>query len=254
MTEIRQRWRLLVRRDAPAQALVHREVCELWEASLEAAAIPIARTEGERPRPRITFAVPVPAGMLAEREPIEIGLLERWPVARLRAALEGGVPAGHAIVDLHDVWIGAPSIAGQVVGADYRFAVDAETDEMVRATRSLLDASRLPRERARGDRVRTYDLRPLLVGIAVEGAGVEERGRPASPTASCPLVRARLRHDPELGVGRPDELVAALGEAVGRVILAGVITRERLWLAEDTMGADVPPPLSSVARDSPARI
>ena len=55
-----------------------------------------------------------------------------------------------------------------------------------------------------------YDLRPFVDDVEV-----------AEPDGA-PVVRMTLRHDPEKGVGRPEELLAALGEAVGQAAGAGV--------------------------------
>ena len=66
----------------------------------------------------------------------------------------------------------------------------------------------------------TYDLRPLLGDVAVES------GPPV-------VVRARTRFDPELGSGRPEEVVAALADRMGAPLEMGAIVRERLLLDED---------------------
>jgi hypothetical protein len=65
-----------------------------------------------------------------------------------------------------------------------------------------------------------YDLRPLLIAIDV---------RPG-PAAS---VRVRTRFHPELGTGRPDEVLAALSEAAGVAVEPVSIVRERLIVSDD---------------------
>jgi hypothetical protein len=47
------------------------------------------------------------------------------------------------------------------------------------------------------------------------------------------LLRARTRFHPVLGTGRPEEVVAALGEAVGAPLDVTSVVRERLILAEE---------------------
>jgi hypothetical protein len=66
-----------------------------------------------------------------------------------------------------------------------------------------------------------YDLRPLLVDRAVAEAG--------PPT----VIVARTRFHPELGTGRPEEVVAALGDALGAPIDVASVVRERLVLADE---------------------
>ena len=47
------------------------------------------------------------------------------------------------------------------------------------------------------------------------------------------VLRARTRFDPVLGTGRPEEVVAALGDAVGAPLVVASIVRERLILADE---------------------
>jgi hypothetical protein len=46
-------------------------------------------------------------------------------------------------------------------------------------------------------------------------------------------IRARTRFDPVRGTGRPEEVVAALGDRLGRPLSVASIVRERLILADE---------------------
>jgi hypothetical protein len=82
-------------------------------------------------------------------------------------------------------------------------------------------AHALPRERAKGGGVVVYDLRPLLLDLCVA-------------TAGPPVVlRARTRIHASLGSGRPEEVVAALGQTLGIPIVARSVVRERVLLGEE---------------------
>ena len=220
--EPRQRWRLVVARSAGAPELAQREVAEGWVAAIEAAGLPVAWTEGARSRPRIAFGAPLPVGMAADAELIDVVLTERWPVWRLREALTDRLPVGWSLVDLQDVWLAGPPLAGRVAAADYRvtLAGAVPVDRLRACAAELLAAPSLPRSRARGDDSVVYDLRPLLIDIAIED------GPPV-------MLRCRTRFHPELGTGRPEEVVAALGDRVGEVLQASSIVRDRLVLVED---------------------
>jgi radical SAM-linked protein len=220
--EPRQRWRLVVARDPGGPQVAQRDVVDAWTAAIESAGLPVARTEGDRPRPRISFGAPLPVGMAAERELIDIVLVERWPAWRVREVLEGRLPEDWRLVELADVWLAGPPLAGRVAAADYRIVLAGRPDaaSLGRAAAELLAADRLPRERAKGTGAVPYDLRPLLIDIAV---------RPGPPV----VVTARTRFHPELGTGRPEEVLAALGERSGADIAAGSIVRERLLLGDD---------------------
>lgn len=220
--EPRQRWRLVVARDAEAPTASQRETADAWTAAVEAAGLPLARTEGDRPRAKIAFGAPLPVGMAAERELIDIVLVQRLPAWRVREALADRVPAGWHIVELIDVWLAGPPLAGRVAAADYRIALAGSVDaaELGRAASDLLHADRLPRERAKGAGTVTYDLRPLLIDVAVA---------PGPPL----VVRTRTRFHPELGTGRPEEVLAALGDRLGTKLEAASVVRERLLLVDD---------------------
>jgi len=126
------------------------------------------------------------------------------------------------VVELQDVWLAGPPLAGRVAAADYEIVLAgaAPPDLLRAAAAALLAAARLPRQRARGDSTVEYDLRPLLIDISVaEGPPV--------------VITTRARFHPELGTGRPEEVVAALGDQLGQSLETASIVRERLVLVDD---------------------
>jgi radical SAM-linked protein len=202
--------------------VAQRDVVDAWTAAFESAGLPVARTEGDRPRPRISFGAPLPVGMAAERELIDVVLVERWPAWRVREALEPRLPQGWRLVELSDVWLAGPPLAGRVAAADYRIDLKGRPDmaSLTRAAGGILAADHLPRERLKGTGAVTYDLRPLLVDVAVQ---------PGPPV----VVTTRTRFHPELGTGRPEEVLAALADRLGTDLEAAAIIRERLLLVDD---------------------
>lgn len=221
IAEPRQRWRLVVARAAGAPEQPQRDVAEAWAKAIDAAGLPVAWPEGARPRPRIAFGAPLPVGMAANGELIDVVLTERWPAWRVREALGAHVPAGWRQVELLDVWLAGPPLAGRVAAADYRVTLTGEVpvDRLRASADELLAMPRLPRHRAKGDDSVEYDLRPLLIDIAIEDG---------PPT----VLTTRTRFHPELGTGRPDEVVAALADRCGTPLEITSIVRERLVLAE----------------------
>lgn len=224
--EVRQRWRLTVQRRADAPALPSKELLAAWEAGFAGCGLPIAGLELPAARPRIVFGAPLPAGMAADRELLDVFLTERLAVAEVREALAGALPPGHVLLDIHDVWLGEQALPGQVVAADYRVRVAAsdgpplERASLQAACDELTRAPALPRTRDKGGRAIAYDLRPLFAGASA--SAVEADGRAT--------LRIRTRFDPERGVGRPEEVVAAIGEALARSLEVLEIVRERVLL------------------------
>jgi radical SAM-linked protein len=219
--EPRQRWRVAYARRLPATPeTAGREYAALWERSLARSGLPLV--EVAPGRPKLVFAAPLPLGIAARRELFDVWLTELRTAWQVREAVESVLPPDHKIVDLENVWLGAAALPGRVVGADYLVTLGEEVaagDLDVAATR-LVTARSLPRERAKGTGVKAYDLRPLLGDVAVVAR---------SPA----VVRIRTLAVPELGSGRPDEVLAALGDAAGITLEPREMVRERLVLADD---------------------
>jgi hypothetical protein len=198
-----------------------RALSEAWDKALEATGLPVYRPAGKM-RAHVAFGAPVPASIALEHELADIVLTELVPRWRVRETLTPVVPEGWQILDLHDVWLGEPPLAGQVAAADYRIELEgADAETITAAAAAILGAASLVRERTKGAETVRYDLRPLLIDVAVGSDGPP------------PVVRARTRFHATLGTGRPEEVVAALGDAAGRNLDIGAIVRERLILVAE---------------------
>lgn len=226
-TEPRQRWRLEFERDADTPELLALGAAgiETVVTRLEATGVVVARSGG---RPRLTLAAPLPLGISGDRELADVFITTRQPITVVRQGIEGALPAGHRLVDLHDVWVGEPALAAQVEAADYRIELellDGGAAALAQACRALLEAETLPRTRTKGGRDVTYDLRPLLADVRAIDAG------------AATILAIRTRFSPERGAGRPDEVMAAVAEAANRQLTARATRRVRLWLTSE------PPPI-----------
>ena len=221
--EPRQRWRLTVRRSIDALPLAQRELLAAWDAAVGGSGLPIVVGGPAKPRPRVVFGAPLTVGMPSDGELLEIVLTQRLPAWQVREALTGRLPVGWSVADLADVWLGGPPLAGRVAAADYRVTLggSAEVDSVARAADALLAARSIPRERAKGSGTVSYDMRPLLVDVRVTKPG------------RSVTIRIRTRFHPELGTGRPEEVVLALGELIGSPLAIEAIVRERLLLADE---------------------
>ena len=239
MSEARQRWRLIVARGEAARNLVQRDVTVAWEAAFRASGLPLAETEGTVPRLRVAYGAPVPVGMLAEREPIDLALFERRRIHEVRASLERVIASGYRLVDLYDVWPGAPTLAASIVAGDYRADVSAadgstvSRDALGTAIAALLDASSVVREREKAGSVVEVDIRPHILALRLDEAvaPVEPTFEPPAVDGSLDLLM-RLRLGGEGGVGRPDEVVAAVAERLGRPLTTHGLSRERVILTD----------------------
>lgn len=227
--EPRQRWRIVFARAAPPSP-EHGDGVAAWEAALASAGLPLAFSQGRAVRSRVALAAALPIGVAGEAELADMVLTERLTRPHLRSSLEGRMPDGHRLVDLFDVWLGEPSLAARLAAADYRLDVrGAGVAELAEACRALLASATLERSRPKGEgRSVIYDLRPLLLGLEA----LPEAAASDVPDGAA-VVRVRLRHGQEGGAGRPDEVVLALGERLGRQVTVASAVRERLLTSDE---------------------
>jgi len=229
-----QRWRLTFARTASAADLTPREQTAAWGAVV-AAILADGAARGTGPgsvsaapgdRARFIAAAPLPAGMSADRELTDLLLPSRWRLPDLRERLETALPAGHQLVDLHDVWVGEPSLPSQLVAGDYLVTLAGPAVSLEPSVNELLRAKWVPRHRQKGDSMVTDDQRPLIVDVRV---------------AAPDCLWMRLRFDPALGTGRPEDVVRALGEMANVDLQPTCRHRERLWLRDELPAQDRPP-------------
>jgi radical SAM-linked protein len=242
MSEALQRWRIVFARDEEARYLAHLDAVTQWERAFRRGAIPIATTGGFSARPKLVFAAPLQLGMLAEHELVDLFLAERLTAPALRRRLSGGMPAGYRVIDLHDVWMGAPALAPQLVAADYRMTLfGAERKDLESAAVRLMYREELTRERRRESKTVTYDLRPLIIDLRVrdtDPAALAAAGVPDGVSTRAAELWMRLRHSQERGSGRADEVVAALADELD-LRAAGVASDENAIQASTDRASDV---------------
>lgn len=229
-----QRWRLVLARSAVEPDQAQRSQQAAWEAALVGSGLPVAGLDGPRARPRFASAAPLAAAVPGEGELVDVWLVERLPRWRVREALAGALPPGHTLVDVQDVWLGEAPLPGRVFASVYRAALGpgVDADAVRSAAEALCAAASLPRERRKGEATVAYDLRPFVESIEVADA--------TGPGVEAVVIRMTLRHDPEKGVGRPEELLAALEERAAFPLDARGMVRERLVLADPAIPVEPP--------------
>ena len=143
-------------------------------------------------------------------------------------------PAG-SLVDLADVWLGGPPLAGAPAAADYRIALEAG-DGVSRADVAAAAESRLSvRQRcpAAGEGPAgsvEYYLRPLLIAFS-------PRGKVTGRRSWSEHGRGSTDHSARAGQRRSSPRSPT---ALGRPLTASTIVRERLLLVDgsDSRPAD----------------
>ncbi|MEX0786512.1 MAG: TIGR03936 family radical SAM-associated protein [Dehalococcoidia bacterium] len=217
-SEKAQRLRLRFARGPEAASIGHLEMARVWEHALEEAGLALSYSQGNKPQPRLTIAAGLPTGVTSEGELLDVVLARPALASEVPSSVRERLPDGLEALDCREVGMGLPSLPSSVRWADYEVDVPAASStDVERSVAELLASEELEWEDTRGEKTRYYDLRELVGDVRVE----KRCGEVVS-------MAMRLRCGPE-GVGRPDQVVKALGlpEAVR-------VHRTRLHVAEES--------------------
>ncbi len=198
-----QRLRLTFSKDGPARYISHLDLARALERALNRAGLPVAYTQGFNRRPRLALAAALPLGYISAAEVADVWLTEAVEPEMFGARLMARMAPGIIVSAVAEVPLGAPSLQQQLAESVYEvsFPDGVDRDGLSRSVAELLAADSLMRERRRpkDTHPQTFDLRPLLLDMAVEEA---EDG--------APRLRLRLVQS-ATQTARPDDVLAALG-------------------------------------------
>jgi radical SAM-linked protein len=195
-----QRLRVRFARGPEAAEIGHLDLTRCWERAFCEAGIAVSYSQGNRPQPRIAIAAGLPMGVTSEGELLDVTVAERTDPAQLAERVQPHLPPGLAAREVREVGMGLPSLSSAVRWADYEVDVPAGDErEVAAAIEPFLAAERFHWIDKRGEKTREYDLRALVQELRVGGAG-----------DGITRLSMRLRCD-AAGVGRPDQVVKALG-------------------------------------------
>ena len=181
----------------------HRDIARAFERALRRAQVPMAYSAGFSPHPKISWVGAAPTGVASEAEYVEISVVERLDVDRLRLALDESLPAG---IDVMEVVEALPAAAG---GGSLPDRIEAShwgirlpgvaLDEAERAVAAFLAAQSVIVERLRKDGIRQLDARAPVVSLRASGGG---------STGGCATLSLVVRHvTPAV---RPDDVLSGL--------------------------------------------
>jgi radical SAM-linked protein len=211
MTTLRLRFRKL----GKVRFVSHRDVARIWERALRKADLPVARTEGFSPRPKLAFGLALSTGHESIAEYLDVTVTQPCDVETLAERLDPALPEGIDVTAAAVLEPGAPSLQESVTSCTWRIEaldVDVPTAEHLAAV--ALGADELVLSRTRKGKVVVDELRPALLSLLV----------------SCPTA-AGTELEAELGVHprslRPSELLSVLRP--DRPLEGGRVMRLAQW-------------------------
>jgi len=105
-----QRLRLRYSKCGPARFLSHLELTQLFSRACRRARLPLAFTQGYRPKPRISFGPPLQLGLESNCEYVDLYLSESSPPLKASTKLNNCLPQGLKIEESTPIDLKSPSI------------------------------------------------------------------------------------------------------------------------------------------------
>ena len=197
-----QRIRIRYRVTPAAAGLSQRDLVNAWVEAAKGAGLPLAYSEGKRPAPQIALAAPLPLNVTSEAELVDIFVSERVEPLGVVSRLAPSLPEGIEACSAEEVGVNAASLQSQLRWAEYEVAVPitaCSERDLGMSIERLLAAQTFPAEYRRETRVRSYDLRPLILGLRLQQETEDEL-----------KLLMRLRAEAE-NTARADQVLIALG-------------------------------------------
>jgi radical SAM-linked protein len=175
----------------------HLDVQRLWERLLRRSKLPIRYSQGFHPRARLNLASALPLGFVSESELLDFWMDEAQPLPLVHSRLAAVAPPGIEIKNIHTIDLSEASLQSQMHASEFtiRFFDPQSFNLLEEIVQSQLSETTLVRTR----RKKTYDLRPLILKMAVVQIDNDEWG-----------LSMLLSAEPGK-TGRPDEVMDALG-------------------------------------------
>ncbi len=191
-------WLITFSRRGPARYLSHLDTARVVQRTFARAGVPIALSEGMRPKPRLSLPLPLPVGAAgsAELAVVEVPEGTEATAAVLRTLREAS-PPGVALEEIAEVREGHPR--PQAREAEYRCVLDGDAGAIAAAVERYNDAENAVRRRVSPKGTRTLDLKKYAGSVA------------ATPEEGGARLGFTIRHRSD-GAARPQELIDQIAE------------------------------------------
>ncbi|MEK7281555.1 MAG: TIGR03936 family radical SAM-associated protein, partial [Chloroflexota bacterium] len=163
------KWWLRFCRGKELKFLSHLELMRLWERAMIRAGVPLAYSQGFSPHPRLSLACPLPVGVTAEGELLEVHLKEAADPRAFQERITQQLPLGIVLKAVEPVAESVPALASQVRWLYYRLS--GQGQEVADRLASFLALQELPWEEVGRKQPRRYNLRQHVADIRMDSNG-----------------------------------------------------------------------------------
>ena len=191
-------WLVTFSRRGPARYLSHLDTARVVQRTFARAGVPIALSQGMRPKPRLSLPLPLPVGAagLAELAVVEVPEGTEATTTALKTLREAS-PPGVSLEEIAEVGEGHPR--PQAREAEYTCVLDGDAGALAAAVERYNDAENAVRRRVSPKGTRTLDLKKYAGSVA------------ATPVEGGARLSFTIHHRSD-GAARPQELIDLIAE------------------------------------------
>jgi radical SAM-linked protein len=192
----------------------HRDVARAFERAVRRARLPVARSHGFNPHPRLSWVGAAPTGTASEAEYLEIGLTEWVETDRVVADLDAALPDGLDVLAAVPTEPGTPSLADLINATRWRVRLPGiEPARLRAAVAALLAADSMVVQRVTKSGTKPVDVRAALASMVVEEPEADGDDhalrRMADAGSECCAILTTVVRQTTPAV-RPDDVLGAL--------------------------------------------
>ncbi len=204
----------------------HRDVGRAFERAVRQAGVPIARSAGFSPHPKISYASGTQTGVASEAEYLTLALTAAQDPERLRSALDTALPDGIDVIEVREDSGG--TLNSRLMVSEWLVELPGVSPEAaVAAAREFLASAEAHVERLTNKGVRRLDARGAVLTM---DAGPRAC---ADHSGACAIIRMVVRHtEPAV---RPEDVLVALRQIAG---LAAASSPAVTRVAQGVLGDD----------------
>lgn len=209
-------WLLTFSRGGPAAYLSHLDTARAVQRTFARAGVPIALSQGMRPKPRLSLPLPLPVGAAGCEELAVVEVPNDQPgTATALRKLRAAAPPG--LTPLAIVVVGDQHPRPQAIEARYACLLEGDAGAVRAAVERYATEVSVVRERVSPKGKRTLDLKEYVVHVAAERA----------PGGTRLSFAIRHRDD---GAARPQELIDLIAAWAGvEPVMRGLERRRVIW-------------------------
>ncbi len=184
----------------------HRDVGRAFERAVRQAGIPMARSAGFNPHPKISYASGTQTGVASEAEYLTLALTVAQDPARLRSALDTALPDGIDVIEVREDAGG--TLNSRLMMSEWLVELPGISPEAAAgAAREFLAAADAHVERLTNKGIRRLDARGAVVTMDAGSCAS------ADHSDACAIIRMVIRHtEPAV---RPEDVLVALRQVAG---------------------------------------